>query len=130
MKLAGKAAENEARKLLEEAGWEVHQARAQLKRLRGFFMTLSNDIWGCIDLAAFCSTSLWFIQVTTTAGVSKRRRKLEQLPWPYHLVRISIFEAREEKVGRRKMGHFRIHDLNPDGWVVKQRLDVPHRSDP
>ncbi len=126
MKLVSRLAENVARKLLEEAGWFVHHAKPQLTKIRGQFRTLSNDLWGCIDLACVHGQDgVWVIQVTTTGGRAARRRKVERVDWPHDRMRVSVFEIRRDKVGRRFQYWFRIHDLEPDGWVVRQRLDVP-----
>jgi hypothetical protein len=70
------------------------------------------------------------IQVTTTSGISARRRKLEQIPWPITtgVFRVSIFECRTDivAIGRKRREYwFRIHDLSATGvWSVDWRLEI------
>ena len=65
----------------------VHRSRrARVRHDDGKVMTLSNDLFGCIDICALGSLelpTLW-IQSTTPYGVSERKRKIEAIEWPPH----------------------------------------------
>lgn len=128
--LKGTDAENVLNRILHADGWDTHQARRSGSFRAGAFFSNSNDLWNCIDLAGVRRPDgCWFIQVTTSSGTSKRRRKLEQVDWPISDVfRISIFETKVEPdstMPRRAQHWFRIHDLLADGtWRVGYRLNV------
>ncbi len=132
--LKGIPAENVLNRILQAAGWSVHQARRTGTKRGGKYITFSNDLWGCVDLACVRKNAgVWFIQVTTSSGITPRRRKLEAIAWPLssgaYVFRVSIFETRVEldPANPRRARHwFRIHDLLEDGkWSVGWRLEVP-----
>ena len=61
-----------------------------MKTKTGWF-TRRGDLWGAIDLAVMHrANGFRFIQVCTTDGVTKHRRKIELLPWPTFGEQVSI----------------------------------------
>src|SRR5579885_1030073 len=127
MPLKGNEAEKAAEYTLQESGWTTHRARAHRVPMGGRMMTTSNDLWGCVDLACLKRGNMvWNVQITTSDGVTKRRRKLEKVEWPFEHVRVSIFESRDRPSpvkGKRIERYFRIHDLQEDGtWKTDDEL--------
>lgn len=135
--MKGREAELVAKKYLEEQGYAVHLATpAKVKRGK-LWITLSNDIFGCIDIMAIRSAgeSVRFVQVTTPNGVTARKRKMEKLPWPV-IANVEIWETRSRKNVRdaRKTDYFfRVHWYNPTMseyrdrpvWVVRDPIEIP-----
>lgn len=126
--LKGNKAENVAKKILESEGWVVHRAvpiTYMVKRKDGKeeWRRQSNDLWGCIDLLAMHPKKGYrAIQVTTQKQTTKRRRKIEALPWPYlePFVYIEVWETRAEWEGRRGRHYYRVHRFNP---IAKDLVD-------
>lgn len=115
----GSEAERLVRDFLEWSGWTVHRAAAtgMVSTGPGKWFVRSHDIFGCIDLVAFrrggFPNEVWFLQVTTQAGKTKRRRKLEPLPWP-DSVRVSLVshEAVPDPANRaRRKNYLKVEDL-------------------
>jgi hypothetical protein len=112
-----------------------------LKTKTGWF-TRRGDLWGAIDLAVMHRTKGFrFIQVCTTDGVTKHRRKIELLPWPTFIDRgewrllistysVELWEAREGRnvLSATKLTRgFRVHVYDPDArvWAVTVTITVP-----
>jgi hypothetical protein len=131
------AAETVAQRLLEAEGYTVHRARPNKVKRGGRWFTNSNDLFGCIDLVATrVAGPLQLIQVCQTSGVTKRRRKIEAVPWISWLfvsapetpalaraeawVHISIWEVRGQS--------FRVHryrgGLGQEAWAVEGIFDA------
>lgn len=126
------AAELLARKWLESLGWCVHRAaKTGLKRItrpdgspvvrrdgKPMVVNESHDLYGCVDLLAIAlERGTWAVQVTTQAGRSERRRKMERVPWPRDW-RVSLVshEAVEDAAHRGRRKHFwRVEDFAAAG---------------
>lgn len=78
----GTAIELKAKKHLEDEGWVVHRCvRTGVKR-GPFYMSQSNDVFGCVDLVAKKrgEPTLW-IQVTADSGIGRKKDDLLKIPW-------------------------------------------------
>lgn len=78
----GTAIELKAKKHLEDEGWVVHRCvRTGIKR-GPFYMSQSNDVFGCVDLVAKKrgQPTLW-IQVTADSGIGRKKDDLLKIPW-------------------------------------------------
>ncbi len=132
-----KAGGFEAEKLLE--AWLLKNGFHDVDRRRGatglavverdgemHIYSQKRDYFGCIDVSATSDDVLWLIQVTTKAGLSKRRRKVSLVRWPLKPVlaghvRVSIF----------------VHDIAVDAkghhqhsWTVEDyRPALEHKGD-
>jgi len=114
-----------------------------LKTKTGWF-TRRGDLWGAIDLAVMHrANGFRFIQVCTTDGVTKHRRKIELLPWPTFekedntvaifrrgSYEVELWEAREGRnvLSATKLTRgFRIHTYDPMSreWAVTATITVP-----
>lgn len=115
------------KKWLESLGWTVHKAaKTGLKRItrpdgapvlrrdgKPMVVNESHDIFGCVDLLAIRPDGAWAVQVTTQAGRSERRRKVERVPWP-DAWRVSLIshEATEDPANRARRKHsWRVEDF-------------------
>ena len=145
--LKGSAAEKAAVDIWERDGFEVHRARAHILRVgppfcptchqaMGRIFADSNDIWKAIDLIGMHrARGFRFGQITTISGksgslsygnVSKRKLKIERLPWPPQMTMhasadgigllpwytVEIWGARNQRVGRVASRWFQVWDLN------------------
>src|SRR3990172_2670243 len=117
-----------------------------LKTKTGWF-TRRGDLWGAIDLAVMHRAhGFRFIQVCTTDGVTKHRRKIELLPWPTFekeadressvalfqrdSYSVELWEAREGRnvLSATKLTRgFRVHVYDPVArvWTVTATITVP-----
>ena len=117
-----------------------------LKTTHGWF-TRRGDLWGAIDLAVMHrANGFRFIQVCTTDGVTKHRRKIELLPWPTFekeadressvalfqrdSYSVELWEAREGRnvLSATKLTRgFRVHVYDPVArvWTVTATITVP-----
>lgn len=153
--LKGSAAEKAAVEIWEKDGFVVHRARAHILRVgppfcpychqaMGRIFADSNDIWKAVDLIGMHpARGFRFGQITTISGksgnlsygnVSKRKVKLEALPWPPQLAvdrigngtallswyTVEIWGARNERRGRQASRWFQVWDYNVStrGWVL------------
>lgn len=95
-------------------GLTVIERDGELKRV-----SQKRDYFGCIDVSATSDDLLWLIQVTTKAGLSKRRRKVSAIRWPLRPVlaghlRISIFEHKVRRGAGGKLYHtWCVEDYKP-----------------
>lgn len=93
-----------------------------------------RDIFGCIDLIAMSDDKIWFAQVTSKAGVSARRRKIEKRKWPsrlmaYRYVRVSIFthSMKQSSDDKRRYVHtWHIEDFIPgiNNWYWSDPVEI------
>lgn len=110
------------------AGLAVIEKHGELKRV-----SQKRDYFGCIDVSATSDDVFWLIQVTTKAGLSKRRRKIALIRWPLRPVlaghvRISLFEHQVVREAGGKLSHsFNIEDYRPslirkgdDDWAFQE----------
>lgn len=147
--MKGKDAERAFRRIMEADGWIVHQATAATVRRGPLFITNSNDLWNCVDLAGVHpEKGFHFVQVTGGGSVSARKKKIMAVRWPLALLghpnvrpasfpdvlRISIAEARTRRddLDPRRVKHlFRVHELQADGsWVASEIVEVGQAGTP
>ena len=78
----GAAIELQAIKLLEAEGYKVHRCVRTGAKRGPFWVSQSNDVFGCIDLVAKKrgARTRW-IQVTADSGVGRKRKELAEVPW-------------------------------------------------
>lgn len=83
-----------------------------------------RDYFGCIDVSAMSDDVVWFIQVTTKAGLAKRRKKIAAKRWALRpvqsgAVRVSLFEHRiaRSACGKRWVHTWVIEDYRPS-WTA------------
>lgn len=100
-------------------GLAVIEKGGELKRV-----SQKRDYFGCIDVSATSDDLLWLIQVTTKAGLSKRRRKVAAIRWPLRPmlaghIRVSIFEHKVERRAGGKLYHtWCVEDYRPS--IIKE----------
>jgi hypothetical protein len=109
-------------------GLTVVERGGELKRV-----SQKRDYFGCIDVSATSDDLLWLIQVTTKAGLSKRRGKVAAIRWPLRPIlaghlRVSIFEHLVERVAGGRLAHtWKVEDYKPsliragdDDWAFHE----------
>lgn len=124
--------ETEAEKALEahlllSGECAVHRVQSNVVKRGNRYMRLREDVFGCIDLVVMHPDDRFdWIQVTTPAGVTKRRRKIERLPWPIDasVMIITIRKERDPADGRRVRYVATRHDYNPRTKTWKRHLDA------
>lgn len=82
----GAVVERKAIAILEHAGYKVHRCVRTGAKRGPFYVSISNDIFGCVDLVAKAAgdPTLW-IQVTADSGVGRKAKDLLEVPWtPEH----------------------------------------------
>jgi hypothetical protein len=107
--LTGNDSELLFQKWLAFDGWVAHRAaRAGFVKLpNGRSFCQSHDLFGCLDFIAFLGDRVWCVQVTTQAGRSDRRRKIEAVGWPPSW-RVSVVshETTEDPANRARKKHW------------------------
>lgn len=77
----GREIELRAVHLLEAQGYRVHRSVRTAVRLRGRWMSHSNDVFGCVDIIAKrAGERMRYIQVCT-ASIGRKKEKLALVPW-------------------------------------------------
>lgn len=124
----GREAELLFARWLRAQGWLVHLAAPTgFKRLPdGRAVTSSHDIFGVFDVIAISTSpraKVWLVQITTQAGRSARRRKIEaiadKLP-RVAMVSVSLVshERTPDPAHRGRSVHsWRVEDLGATGWL-------------
>jgi hypothetical protein len=82
----GAAIELAAIKLLSAEGYKVHRCVRTGAKRGPFWVSQSNDVFGCIDLVAkkLGERTRW-IQVTADSGIGRKKQDLLEVPWdPQH----------------------------------------------
>lgn len=127
---APKPGGHQAEKLLE--AWLLKNGFKSIDRRRGatglamverdgelHHFSQKRDYFGCIDVSGSNDDLLWLIQVTTKAGLAKRRKKVASITWPKRAVlsgclRLSVFEHRiVGKRGREWLHEWVAEDYRP-----------------
>ena len=89
----GYAIEALAVDVLRDLGYVVHRSIRSSSKRGGFWMSHSNDIWGCIDIVAKRrGERMRYIQVTTEKGIGEKKRDLGAVPWDVHLESVEIWK--------------------------------------
>ena len=99
----------------------------------------SNDVWGVADVLSTSHEGIRIDQVTTgeSTHVSRRKKKLEAIPWPLKILGTKVFEVAVIRVRQRsnpkhkgwfiysfriaRLGYSPAHGLT---WGVEE-FDVP-----
>ncbi len=78
----GTSIELAAIKTLEAEGYKVHRCVRTGAKRGPFWVSQSNDVFGCIDLVAKKKgeRTRW-IQVTAHSGVGKKKQEILEVPW-------------------------------------------------
>jgi len=112
-----------AKKWLISLGYLVHEAKKAVFKSRGRFISLGEDLFGCLDLLAINGERTWGVQVTTQNGVYARKKKIEgKGPWfPSHW-QIGILVHRTES----GVNQWRLYsyDQLADSWR-REEIDFP-----
>jgi hypothetical protein len=128
--MKGKHAEIVAEGILKELGYTTHRVQDTARRINGRWLSRGNDVFECIDVVAYSPSEMRLVQVTTTNGVSKRKKKIEGILPPPHVnnIHVEVWEAKKKKNPldrRRVIRYFKVHALEGGGWV-RRGEEVEH----
>ncbi|MES2154743.1 MAG: hypothetical protein V4510_06360 [bacterium] len=128
----GQQVELLAIKLLEAEGYKVHRCvRTGIKR-GPFYISQSNDVFGCIDLVGkkMGERTRW-IQVTAHSGIGQKKADIAEVPWDPLFDSVEIWRW----VGGRRRKHkvtgvdlaaqyFQVYHFD-DGFQLRADRRVP-----
>lgn len=84
MSTSSKGAETERKaiQILESQGYKVHRCVRTGTKRGPIWVSISNDVYGCIDLVAkkLGERTRW-IQVTMDSGIGRKMKDLSEVPW-------------------------------------------------
>ena len=108
-------------KLLEAEGYRVHRCVRTGQKRGPFYVSQSNDVFGCIDLVAkrLGQRTRW-IQVTADSGIGRKRREMEEVPWDPQFDSVEIW---------RWVGGARRKHKGTGLWLERQYFQVYHFDD-
>ena len=124
-----KASRLNAEKAAVWYAYKVYHAVVHTKAVRTQWQTV--DLFGADVVAKDRQGRTMYLQATAggSSAVTKRRRKLEAIPWgDEDMVQIlQLISKHNPHDARRKRFYFRIHTLTSDGWTVdKIPLPIPN----
>lgn len=98
----GQVVELKAIKILEAQGYRVHRCVRTGAKRGPFWVSQSNDIYGCIDVIAKKKgeRTRW-IQVTADSGISRKSEEMLGIPWDLEFDVVEIWRW----VGGHKRNH-------------------------
>jgi len=108
-------------KLLQAEGYFVHRCIRTGQKRGPFYVSQSNDVFGCIDLVAkkLGQRTRW-IQVTADSGIGRKRKEMEEVPWDPQIDSVEIWRW----VGGAKRKH-----KTTGAWLDRQYFQVYHLDD-
>jgi len=117
----GNEAQLLVKKWLVSKGYLVHEAKKMAFKSRGRYISLGEDLFGCLDHIAINGEKTWGIQVTTQKGVYARKKKVaEKAPWfpPHWSLVIMVHRSGVD------LNQWRIysHDRDSNTWS-RQDID-------
>ncbi len=125
-------------KLLEAEGYKVHRCVRTGAKRGPFWVSQSNDVFGCIDLVAKkrAQRTRW-IQVTADSGIGRKRKEMDEVPWDPLYDSVEIWrwvggQSRKHKATGRVLErqYFQVYHLD-DGYALKpeRRIAVDPGND-
>ena len=128
----GQEVELLAIKLLEAEGYKVHRCIRTGAKRGPFWVSQSNDVFGCIDLVGKKKgeRTRW-LQVTADSGIGRKKKEIFEVPWDPLFDSVEIWRW----VGGRKRKHkvtgaaldaqyFQVYHFD-DGFTLRRDLRVP-----
>jgi len=128
----GQQVELLAIKLLEAEGYKVHRCIRTGAKRGPFWVSQSNDVFGCIDLVGKKKgeRTRW-LQVTAHSGIGQKKKEIYEVPWDPLFDSVEIWRW----VGGRKRKHkltgadldaqyFQVYHYD-DGFTLRRDLRVP-----
>ncbi|MCA1819324.1 MAG: hypothetical protein ABR562_02135 [Thermoplasmatota archaeon] len=108
-------------KLLEAEGYKVHRCVRTGQKRGPFYVSQSNDVFGCIDLVAkrLGHRTRW-IQVTADSGIGRKRKEMDGVPWDPQHDAVEIW---------RWVGGQRRKNKATGAWLDRQYFQVYHFDD-
>lgn len=124
--------------ILEDQGYKVHRTVRTPVKVGKFFISQSNDVFGCIDLIAKKKgeRTRW-VQVTKDKGIGRKKKDLSQVPWDkdFDSVEVWIWKARKLKDIKAEPGqkmkeynrwkHFQLYRMDNDYEPIAGDIEVP-----
>lgn len=130
---SGRRHEALALRLLEEQGYVLHRTVRATYRGQLGWRSVSNDVFGCIDLVAkrVGERTRW-IQVTAGSNIGEKKTKLATVPWDRGHDSVEIWRwigGRRDRVDKRNGAlraaqYFQIYRLD-DGFQLMR--DASHQ---
>ncbi len=117
----GTAVELMAIKLLEAEGYKVHRCIRTGQKRGPFYVSQSNDVFGCIDLVAKKrgERTRW-VQVTADSGIGRKKADLAEVPWDPLFDSVEIW---------RWVGGGTRRNKTTGAWLERQYFQVYHLDD-
>lgn len=129
----GRNVERIAIDILEAEGYIVHRCIRSGQKRGAFYVSHSNDIFGCVDLLAKKrGERMRFIQVTKDRAIGEKIADLSTVPWDKALESVEIWRwvdgtgKRILKNGKiRDRLYFQVYHLDDDFQLDKERRIRP-----
>ena len=108
-------------KLLEAEGYKVHRCVRTGAKRGPFWVSQSNDVFGCIDLVAkLLGHRTRWIQVTADSGIGRKRKEMDEVPWDPQHDSVEIW---------RWVGGQKRKNKSTGAWLDRQYFQVYHFDD-
>lgn len=106
-------------------GLEVHTTERKMIRTTFGYMSLKNDIYGCMDHVAMSDDSVWFVQTTAGGAVGEKIREILEHKWPMKLVKkgivhVEIWRGVGGKKGKKWNKNFKPGTVEVDKWYFQR----------
>ncbi len=128
----GQQVELLAIKLLEAEGYKVHRCIRTGAKRGPFWVSQSNDVFGCIDLVGKKKgeRTRW-VQVTAHSGIGQKKKEIFEVPWDPLYDSVEIWrwvggQKRKHKVTGEFLAHqyFQVYHYD-DGFTLRADRRIP-----
>lgn len=125
--LKGAEAERKLEHWLQRRGFHVHHfKKVHVRKKSGGFRTIGHDLFSVWDILAIRADDTHAYQVTTQAGLTARRRKIEAHSWPSSWRCYLVTHERvDDPADRRKTKEYwKMIEYRGGGWLAPRAVEV------